>query len=120
VSSVPLCPVRGGAASALASDLLTYATKPAPVGGDAPIPLDTRRIGKVGLTVGRDPSCDVRLSDQLASGRHARLWRDETGKVMIEDLGSTNGTFHNGQKIQRASLRPGDTVNIGGTKYSVT
>jgi hypothetical protein len=42
---------------------------------------------------GRDPACDVRVNDEYASPRHARVWQDDQGKLWVEDLGSTNGTW---------------------------
>lgn len=68
-----------------------------------------------GSIIGRDPSVDISISqDTSASRRHARIVQ-EALSVAIEDAGSTNGTFVNGQRITRQSLVPGDTVVIGGT-----
>src|SRR5262245_22926068 len=64
------------------------------------------------IVVGRSIELDmVRLVDML-SRRHARIEcaRDQ---IVIEDLGSTNGTFVNGEKIKRAMLKEGDRVLIG-------
>jgi pSer/pThr/pTyr-binding forkhead associated (FHA) protein len=53
------------------------------------------------LTVGRDPGCDLRLSDPHASRRHAQLL-DVGGTIWLQDLGSANGTFINGERIRGA------------------
>lgn len=67
--------------------------------------------------IGRDPGCDISLAgDYKASRTHARLVR-EGAAFVIEDTGSTNGTFVNGQRVTRQTLVQGDTVIIGGTAF---
>ena len=67
--------------------------------------------------VGRLESCDIPVSDKSVSREHARLSRLRDGYV-IEDLGSTNGTMVNGQRINEAVLlRPGDLVTIGSVEF---
>lgn len=64
------------------------------------------------LTIGRDPECDLTLDSPLVSRRHARLER--TGPThVLNDLGSTNGTYVNSRRIDRQTLRAGDIVQIG-------
>ena len=67
--------------------------------------------------LGRDPSCDVVVSDQTVSRRHARLeWSN--GQLWLEDLGSLGGTFVNNQRLTSAQpLRPGDRVRLGGRSF---
>ncbi|MEV0846580.1 FHA domain-containing protein [Streptomyces sp. NPDC049954] len=63
-------------------------------------------------TVGRDPQADVALDDARVSWRHATVGWDGRGWV-IEDHGSTNGTFVQGQRVQRTELGPGAAVRLG-------
>lgn len=66
-------------------------------------------------TIGRAAACDITLDDTYASQVHARLSVTAAGAV-IEDLGSTNGTYHNRQRlVAPALLAPGDVVQIGST-----
>lgn len=58
--------------------------------------------------------CDLVIADGLISRRHARLEQID-GVVMIEDLGSTNGTYLNGTQIKRAPLTPADRFALGET-----
>jgi hypothetical protein len=71
------------------------------------------------LVAGRDAGLDLSMpSDGYASGRHARFVRGLLGDS-VEDLGSTNGTYVNGQRLSGAhQLQPGDTVTIGQTQLT--
>jgi pSer/pThr/pTyr-binding forkhead associated (FHA) protein len=68
------------------------------------------------ITIGRDPECSVTIDDDTyISQRHVRFF-DFEGQPMVEDLGSTNGTFHNGSKLSGTKLlHPGDRVQVGTT-----
>lgn len=68
------------------------------------------------ITIGRDPGCTVMIEgDTFVSQRHARVFLLE-GQPMVEDLGSTNGSFHNGNRLHGARLlHPGDRVQVGYT-----
>lgn len=68
--------------------------------------------------LGRDPSCDLVLSDTKCSRRHAVVEEGPDGLV-IRDAGSANGTYVNGSRLESAPLRPGDTVRIGETTLRV-
>jgi pSer/pThr/pTyr-binding forkhead associated (FHA) protein len=68
------------------------------------------------ITLGRDPSSTITIDDDtFISQLHLRIY-DFEGQPMLEDLGSTNGTFHNGSKIVGAKLlHPGDRIQVGTT-----
>lgn len=68
------------------------------------------------ITVGRDPSSVIRIDDDtFVSTHHAKIY-DVDGQPMVEDLGSTNGSFHNGNRLVGARLlHPGDRVQFGYT-----
>jgi pSer/pThr/pTyr-binding forkhead associated (FHA) protein len=68
------------------------------------------------IVLGRDPACTIVIDDDAyISQRHVRFF-DYEGQPMVEDLGSTNGTFHNGSKLVGAKLlHPGDRVQVGTT-----
>ena len=69
-----------------------------------------------GARLGRAAGSDVHIDDSYASAAHARIYR-RGGRVYIEDLGSTNGTFVNGRQITRPlPLEVNDTVRIGDTE----
>src|SRR4051812_17462001 len=71
-----------------------------------------------GATLGRE-GCDVNLMDPEVSRHHAAI-REQGGALAIEDLGSTNGTFVNGQRITVVTvLRDGDSVRLGNTVWSI-
>lgn len=64
--------------------------------------------------IGRGPRCAVRLNDEGVSREHCQLVR-EGEKVVLEDLGSTNGTFCNGIRVDRRELADGDKIMVGST-----
>jgi FHA domain-containing protein len=70
--------------------------------------------------VGRDGQSGIRLErDEFASARHARIEPRPEG-AWVSDLGSTNGTFVNGQKLDRDQLaRVGDLIRVGETELQV-
>ncbi len=64
------------------------------------------------VVLGRDPDCDVVIAVPAVSGRHARLaWQG--GQLVLEDLGSANGTWVHGERVTRAAVRPGVDVRLG-------
>ncbi len=67
------------------------------------------------LTVGRAAGCEITLDDTFASQIHARVFARD-GQYLLEDLGSTNGTYLNGQKVTGPTVfSPGDRMQIGNT-----
>jgi diguanylate cyclase (GGDEF)-like protein len=66
------------------------------------------------LLLGRDPDADLVLSDALISWHHATI-EDRGDSWTLVDLGSTNGTSVNGQRILEAALQPNDRVVLGNT-----
>lgn len=70
-----------------------------------------------GATLGRSASADVVVDDPFASAVHARIF-PQGGFMWIEDLGSTNGTYVNGRRIDAPQrLRPSDVIRIGDSEY---
>jgi diguanylate cyclase (GGDEF)-like protein len=65
------------------------------------------------LKIGRAPTNDVCIREMSVSQFHARIVLTHKGAVFVEDLGSTNGTFVNGEKVVRHALWDGDKVHIG-------
>jgi pSer/pThr/pTyr-binding forkhead associated (FHA) protein len=65
------------------------------------------------ITIGRDPTNTITINDAEISRRHARL-AYQGGKYVLEDLGSTNGTFVNGQRLAGPRvLKSGEVVSFG-------
>lgn len=63
--------------------------------------------------IGRHPDCQIQLDSNMVSRRHARVFRDG-GRLLVEDLGSGNGTFLNGGRVTDAMpLKNGDRVKVG-------
>jgi len=72
------------------------------------------------VTLGRAPGCGVRVEDSYTSNIHARLYR-RNGSLWVEDLGSTNGTWVNAERIGSAvKLGRGDLLQVGGTVFEVS
>jgi pSer/pThr/pTyr-binding forkhead associated (FHA) protein len=70
-----------------------------------------------GAVFGRADGADIKVNDQFASSQHARIF-DRGGAMLLEDLGSTNGTYLNGRKVKTAEpLSVGDTIRIGDSEY---
>ena len=65
------------------------------------------------IIIGRDPNVDLTIPSPAVSRRHARLTRQGEG-YLLEDLGSSNGTFLNGERlVERRSLKTGDQIQLG-------
>ena len=62
--------------------------------------------------LGREPGCDIVIADRLVSRHHARITLSSRG-ILLEDLGSKNGTHHNGKPVQEMTLlEDGDVIQI--------
>ncbi len=68
--------------------------------------------------LGRDPGCDVVLNDTKCSRRHAIVEESPEGLV-IRDAGSANGIRVNNRRVEKALLKPGDTVGLGDVQIKV-
>ena len=66
------------------------------------------------ILIGRDETCELRLTDPTVSKRHARVVADASNAITVFDLGSTNGTAVNSRAVTRTLLRPGDMLEVGG------
>ena len=75
-------------------------------GGEYPLPANRE------IVVGRSSELDMVLVEDMVSRRHAKIIVSDD-QIVIQDLGSTNGTFVNGEKIKRARLSEGDRILIG-------
>ncbi len=85
-----------------------------PVGGGDPIPLT-----KPEVTIGRRPSCDIRLDFENISGKHCLL-RILNGVWNVKDLGSTNGTTVNGARVTtEQSVMPDEELGIAGHMFTI-
>lgn len=67
------------------------------------------------IVIGRSPSCDVVLSSQFVSNKHAMIWFDGEKGWALVDLDSTNGTYLNRRRamFEAAVIRPGDEIDVG-------
>ena len=71
-----------------------------------------------GAVMGRGDQAEIRLEDPFASSRHAKLTR-QGGIVVLEDMGSTNGTYLNEEILAGPQpLHPGDRVRIGDSEFT--
>jgi two-component system cell cycle response regulator len=72
------------------------------------------KLEKDRTVIGRGDRVDIRLIDDGISRDHAQLVKD-AGQFVLEDLGSTNGTYCNGTRVQRQALAEGDKLLLGST-----
>ncbi len=75
-------------------------------GGEFPLPDEGE------IVIGRSSELDMVLVEDMVSRRHAKIFV-EGGDIFLEDLGSTNGSFVNGEKVVRTKLAEGDRILIG-------
>jgi pSer/pThr/pTyr-binding forkhead associated (FHA) protein len=80
---------------------------------EGPLRGTTLPLGASAVLIGRAPSCTLVLDDDYSSSRHARVF-PEGDQWLVEDMGSTNGTFLDDQKVTGpAPVRPGAQIRIG-------
>ena len=80
------------------------------------------KLTKSKYVIGRGTDVDIKLEDDAASRRHAKLMQQGSAQLTLQDLGSSNGTFVNGVKISSRELIDGDHIQIGATsmlKFSI-
>jgi two-component system cell cycle response regulator len=80
-------------------------------------------LRKDDVIIGRDSECDIQIRDVGISRRHSKIYKSKGGEIYIEDLGSTNGTYINGEQIVKKPLNDGDRVQLGRTtilKFSLS
>ena len=73
------------------------------------------------FVIGRDEDCDLTLSDEKISRKHASFVRHPDGRVVVQDLGSTNGTYLDEQRITQATeVRGDEAVRVGDTQMVIS
>src|SRR5690606_24805465 len=91
---------------------------PGPPTTAAPLPPPGSAPQRSEVVIGRDPGCDLVLSDLQVSRRHALLRAVDPTSWQLVDLGSANGTHIDGERIERCVLRPGARVRIGSSSLT--
>ena len=81
--------------------------------------LREERLSLCVIKLGKVPSAHLKLDDETVSRMHAIIEVNGPGDVSIIDLGSTKGTFVNGQKVNKAKLQSGDTIVVGETRIEL-
>src|SRR3954453_14942322 len=77
------------------------------------------KLGDGVTTAGRHDECQIRLKSSEVSRRHCQFF-EKNGMLLVKDMGSANGTFLNGKKIEgQRGLEPGDELTIGPVKLRV-
>jgi len=82
-------------------------------------------LDKPSITIGRDAACDIQIDESSVSGSHARIeikqneFLDGHDDIFLEDLGSTNVTRVNDEKIDRCQIKPDDVIEIGWNKFKL-
>lgn len=70
------------------------------------------------ITIGRETRCHVRIAIPNVSEQHCELIVDN-GVVRLADLGSENGTYHNGNRVSEAILKHSDTLTVGPVTFEL-
>ena len=69
-------------------------------------------VGQSEVSIGRSPENSIVIDNPAVSNHHARVFYEE-GRLMLQDFGSLNGTFVNGQRVKMAQLKSTDSIAIG-------
>lgn len=103
------------------NELLAYQQAPAiTLLRHTPGELNPLRFSSAAVTIGRDPACDLPLTDKTVSANHARLSYHH-GQWWVEDLNSRNGTFLNHTPVsEQMVLTSGDELRCGQVIFSLT
>ena len=70
-------------------------------------------------TIGRTARADFIVDAALVSRIHCRLSADKSDQLVVEDLGSRNGTLVNGARVKRQVLREGDKLTVGRVEFAI-
>lgn len=70
------------------------------------------------MVIGREPECDITIPSDEISRKHARIIT-RPGSIMIEDMGSSNGTYVNNQPVQKAVVHEGDDIRFDKIRFKV-
>jgi len=112
----PTAPVQGYPPAPVGGVAVAQAT--ALVGIDGALAGQRIAVPPTGLTIGRETDNMLIIPDPSVSRHHARI-AYENGALVIYDLNSTNGVYVNEQRVSKQSLRAGDIVRFGGTRFRV-
>jgi hypothetical protein len=83
------------------------------------VPLREALIERLPITIGRGEGCEFPLADASVSRQHARLERDETGTLVLRDLGSRNGLHVGPRRVESTAIASSVRVRIGGVEVEV-
>jgi predicted component of type VI protein secretion system len=76
------------------------------------------KLDRASVVIGRDESARFRIPISSISRKHCEVFVDDD-ELMVKDLGSSNGTYVNGQRVKETELSPGDLLTIGGIVFVV-
>ena len=82
------------------------------------VPVNSISLTAGTISIGRAKNNDVRIQDSTISSHHAKIVTFYNASY-IEDLGSTNGTFVNGKRVTKQTLKPGDIITLGALSLKV-
>lgn len=99
---------------------LAYVAARLTVAGPGPNKGRSFQLSQSPFRIGRSPDADAQVEDLRLSRQHAEISFDSRGSFWIRDLGSTNGTFVNGQPIDgQTAVRQGDRISLGGLEFKL-